>query len=89
MKLSDESKGIVLRNDVNDLFCPHILIVRSPDGTKMHEETRLTGCSRSSEAARHIVELLDPAREGIRIEDYVGQEDTASPLDEFARLTEK
>ncbi|HUU46195.1 MAG TPA: HD domain-containing phosphohydrolase [Acidobacteriota bacterium] len=90
VRLSDGTAGIVTRNDANDLYCPHVLLIRSAAGEKMQTEVSLAVRGGTSpKDALHITDLLDPRKEGIHIEDYIGQDDAPSPIEELAQLTEK
>jgi HD-GYP domain-containing protein (c-di-GMP phosphodiesterase class II) len=89
VRLSDGATGVVTRNDVNDLYCPYVAVIRSPAGDPLCEELRLAGCGGTSlKDGLHIVEVLEPHKEGINIEDYIGQVDVPSPIANIADLVE-
>lgn len=73
VKLSDNSVGVVTRNDSTDLYAPEVLIVRDPQGTPMRKALCLRKKKDAAEPDRICIdEVLDAAKSGINVEDYIG-----------------
>lgn len=74
VRLSDGSLAVVTKNDLSDLFCPEVLVVRDPAGESVREAKSLRVKKKDSDPGEmlHIDTIIDGAAAGIHIEDYLG-----------------
>jgi HD-GYP domain-containing protein (c-di-GMP phosphodiesterase class II) len=83
-RLSDGSLGVVIRNNTEDLYCPHVLVIRSAAGASVREKVHLARDEETSPGhCLHITAVLEPAKEQINICEFIGQVDETPQTSEI------